>query len=119
MSDRPVILSTAPLRGPGLDALRGLGDDSVRSLSCDGRATLADRAIGGLIGQCRERGEVVVGCLKGRMGRRRSVEVVANHPHRTTGEVPGERRGRGGGKAPMGPARWGDRGGEPCSMRRR
>jgi D-3-phosphoglycerate dehydrogenase len=26
MSDRPVILSTAPLRGPGLDALRGLGD---------------------------------------------------------------------------------------------
>lgn len=26
MSDRPVILSTAPLRGPGLEALRALGD---------------------------------------------------------------------------------------------
>jgi D-3-phosphoglycerate dehydrogenase len=26
MSDRPVILSTAPLRGPGLDALRALGE---------------------------------------------------------------------------------------------
>ena len=29
MSDRPIIFSTAPLRGPGLDALRELGDVTV------------------------------------------------------------------------------------------
>ena len=87
MTDRPVIYSTAPLRGPGLDALRALGEVIVDPWIDHSPLRLLDEVK--LAEQAAEVGATVLICEADRCA---VLRVDDPAPNFLGGRIPGRRR---------------------------